>query len=119
MNLVTHEAHCSKSQQLSSSASDSTAKSSKKPTGRKQRKSQKTSKPEPAVEDLDTLLAEMTVSEKTCNYPKCKRRTNLLGVRCSLCRKGFCVEHSIPEVHGCGEAAKLHARRDIKKPTSE
>ena len=62
-------------------------------------------------DDLDAMLAEMTLLDSTCGFPKCKKSVNLLGLRCQFCSHRFCMEHSIPEVHGCSDAAKKHARQ--------
>lgn len=123
-NVVSHEAHCSKTQVSPTPLTrDTSSKPPKKSNSSKQRKSRKAAKPksmkEQGEEDLDALLAEMVLSEKVCGYQKCKSSTNLLGLKCSFCHRMFCVEHSIPEVHGCGEAAKGHARKQFKKSSGE
>jgi len=109
-NLTTHRAHCGHSHTSSSSSSCVT---SSKATPKK--KSRKQAKSEAVEEDLDALLAEMSVSDTACGLAGCRRKPSLIGQRCSLCRRLFCVEHSIPEVHGCGKAAKERARRQHKK----
>jgi len=65
--------------------------------------------------DLDAMLAEMTLQDSTCGFPKCKKTINLLGLRCQFCNRRFCMEHSIPEVHGCSDAAKKHAQQQKLK----
>ena len=69
-----------------------------------------------AEEDLDSLLAAMKQADSTCSHPKCKKQVNVLGMRCRFCQRKYCVEHSIPEVHGCAEEAKKHARSVQVKP---
>ncbi len=121
-NITTHEAHCSKPQLPPLNKVRPASSTRKKDsTSSKSRKSHKSAKPKEPVEeeDLDALLAEMSVSEKTCAYGKCKRSPSLLGIRCSLCHNLYCVEHSIPEVHGCGDAAKERARRESKVSSGE
>ena len=66
-------------------------------------------------DDLDAMLAEMTLQDSTCGFPKCKKTINLLGLRCQFCNRRFCMEHSIPEVHGCSDAAKKHAQQQKLK----
>ena len=65
-------------------------------------------------EDLDTMLAEMTLLDSSCSFQGCKKKINLLGLQCHLCCRRFCMEHSIPEIHGCSEAAKKHERQAVK-----
>ena len=67
-------------------------------------------------DDLDSLLAEVTQSNSTCGLSGCKKKTNLLGLCCQFCRRRFCMEHGIPEVHGCAEEAKKRARSGKVKP---
>ena len=38
--------------------------------------------------DLDAMLAEMTLQDSTCGYPKCKKTIKLLGLRCQFCGQG-------------------------------
>ena len=66
-------------------------------------------------DDLDSLLAEMKISDERCKYPGCKKSTNLLSARCQFCGARFCFAHSLAEIHGCGDAAKRHARQQISK----
>lgn len=68
-------------------------------------------------DDLDAMLAEMTLMDSSCGYQGCKKKVNLLGLRCRFCSMRFCMEHNIPEVHGCPEAAKKHARQ-VTRSTS-
>ena len=113
VNFITHEAIC----KSRSCANASVTQSSKKSgiAAGKQRKSRKKTTPVPVEDDLDALLAEMTLAASQCCYGRCTRTTNLIRIRCMFCHKGFCVEHSIPEVHGCGEEAKKHARKETGK----
>ena len=38
--------------------------------------------------DLDAMLAEMTLQDSTCGYPKRKKTIKLLGLRCQFCGAG-------------------------------
>jgi len=69
--------------------------------------------------DLDAMLAEMTLQDSTCGFPKCKKTINLLGLRCQFCNRRFCMEHSIPEVHGCSDPANKHAQQQKLKGPSQ
>lgn len=64
-------------------------------------------------DDLDALLTEMKRADSTCSYRGCKKDIKLIGVKCPFCSARFCLAHNIAEVHGCGEAAKRHARQQI------
>ena len=67
------------------------------------------------VEDLDALLAEVKLTDSTCRYSKCSKNVSLLGAQCQFCKSRFCMEHSLAEIHGCGDAAKEKARKDIQR----
>ena len=113
-NFELHQAHCEKQgthpPKTSSSATTKTTKSKKanKKVASKHSRSQN-------LDDLDAMLAEVTLADSTCSNPKCKKPVNLLGMHCKFCNRKFCMAHSIPEVHGCAEAAKTHARSQISK----
>ena len=55
---------------------------------------------------LDSLLAQ----SKHCSMKGCKASTVTISCLCPHCRYKFCYEHGQPEVHGCGDAARSHAR---------
>ena len=74
----------------------------------------KKGQPKKESEDLDTMLAEMTLIDSSCSFQGCKKKVNLLGLQCHLCHRRFCMEHNIPETHGCSEAAKKYARQAAK-----
>ena len=61
--------------------------------------------------ELDMLLLEVTQLDSTCAQSKCKKSVKLVSAKCSLCARRYCLEHSLPEVHGCGDAAKRSARQ--------
>ncbi len=101
---------CSKPQ-ISATMQKSTAKGGKiRPSAAQKKKSQ----PKKESDDLDTMLAEMTLLDSSCSFQGCKKKVNLLGLQCHLCRRRFCMEHNIPETHGCSEAAKKYARQAVK-----
>lgn len=70
-------------------------------------------------DNLDALIAEVVAADRTCAQPHCGQSTRVAlagrGGPCPLCGRGFCFSHALPEVHGCGEAAKAHARAAWKK----
>lgn len=75
-------------------------------------------RPSTAEPDIDELIAEMTKADSTCKFPKCSKNISLLGVQCPFCKQHYCVEHSLAEVHGCGEAARLHSHREHREARS-
>uniref|UniRef100_A0A1I8JPN6 CBFD_NFYB_HMF domain-containing protein n=1 Tax=Macrostomum lignano TaxID=282301 RepID=A0A1I8JPN6_9PLAT len=58
-------------------------------------------------EDFDALLAEFAAMDSVCGYPDCKTPSH----GCAHCRRRYCFSHFVPEVHGCGQAAREAARR--------
>lgn len=68
-------------------------------------------------EDIDAFLDSIVKEDWTCHYPdgKCKASTKVLGRVCPFCRKRFCFSHSLPEIHGCGNAAAAHARNAFRE----
>ncbi|XP_068723115.1 DNA-binding protein SMUBP-2-like [Montipora capricornis] len=69
-------------------------------------------------EDFDKLLASFTKLDTQCAYDVCKQSVRTLGQTCQCCGRIYCLSHHIPEVHGCGEAAKRRARYLANRPTS-
>lgn len=65
----------------------------------------------------DALLAEAKRLNERCNVIGCRERDRhaLIGATCRFCGKRFCVQHAIPELHGCGDAAKTDARAAYRK----
>lgn len=110
-NMTTHSAACSRPKlqptnhpQPSKVGAKTKKKKAKKVEG------------EAVPDDLDSLLAEVTLADSTCGHAGCRKRANLLGLWCQFCRRRFCMEHGIPEVHGCADEAKKHARSGKVKP---
>ena len=144
-NIELHKLRCTKRPQApvlkdiaaqgggdSASSSQSVAKASGVKTSRKVSDSKdRHTKPKPAAskkkgkggankiddcgDDIDSLLAEMKISDERCKYQGCRKSTNLLSMRCQFCGARFCFGHSLAENHGCGDAAKRHARQQISK----
>jgi len=50
-----------------------------------------------------------------CQFRACRDSVKTLGRICTFCNEKFCFSHIIPEIHGCGEAAKSKARADWMK----
>uniref|UniRef100_A0A8C3V2C2 DNA-binding protein SMUBP-2 n=1 Tax=Catharus ustulatus TaxID=91951 RepID=A0A8C3V2C2_CATUS len=89
--------------------------------GRGSRKKDKSeAKGKPAIEsvageDFEALISAAIEADRTCGFPRCKASVTTLGQLCHHCQRLFCFSHHIPEVHGCGEKAKAHARQRISR----
>ncbi|XP_010113697.1 PREDICTED: DNA-binding protein SMUBP-2, partial [Chlamydotis macqueenii] len=68
-----------------------------------------------AEEDIDALISAAIKADNTCGFPRCKARVTTLGQLCLHCNRRYCLSHHVPEVHGCGEKAKAHARQRISR----
>ncbi|KGL99184.1 DNA-binding protein SMUBP-2, partial [Charadrius vociferus] len=68
-----------------------------------------------AEEDIDALISAAIKADNTCGFPRCKASVTTLGQLCLHCNRRYCLSHHIPEVHGCGEKAKGHARQRISR----
>ncbi|KAL8170109.1 UNVERIFIED_CONTAM: hypothetical protein K2H54_063441 [Gekko kuhli] len=66
-------------------------------------------------EDFDALISSAMKADNTCGFPKCKASVMTLGQLCLHCNKRYCLSHHIPEIHGCAEKAKAHARQRISR----
>ena len=60
---------------------------------------------------FDDLLEAARQQDNICNAQRCKIKITLVGQHCSYCNRRYCLEHSMPEVHGCG----YQARKDIRQ----
>ena len=89
-----------------------------KPKQTARKKSSKPSRVDQS-EDLDKLLAEVTLSDSTCKFSQCSKKVNLLGILCQFCQQRFCMEHSLAEVHGCGDSAKQQSRKDLQREAKQ
>ncbi|XP_037307190.1 DNA-binding protein SMUBP-2 [Pungitius pungitius] len=66
-------------------------------------------------DDFDTLINAVIKADSVCSFVKCKASVRTLGQLCLFCNRQYCLSHHIPEVHGCGDEAKSHARMRISK----
>ncbi|XP_041766772.1 DNA-binding protein SMUBP-2 [Anopheles merus] len=66
--------------------------------------------------NLDKVLEAVKTVDLTCDFKGCKQKTNLVGTDCSFCKDRFCFKHSLPEIHGCGEAVKRKERELFLHP---
>lgn len=95
------------------------SKSEKKEKGHKKKKKTKKLSDKTEEEDFDALLENFSKLDKICNFVKCKTKIATLGITCEHCRIRYCLEHAMPEVHGCGDAARAAARRKASLPVRQ
>lgn len=75
----------------------------------------KTTADSASEEDIDALISAAVKADNTCGFPRCKASVTTLGQLCPHCNRRYCLSHHIPEVHGCGDKAKAHARQWISR----
>ncbi|XP_052863005.1 DNA-binding protein SMUBP-2 [Anopheles cruzii] len=66
--------------------------------------------------NLNKVLEAVKTVDQTCDFKGCKQKTNLVGTDCGHCRERFCFKHSLPEIHGCGEAVRRKEREEFLHP---
>ncbi|XP_026166279.1 DNA-binding protein SMUBP-2 [Mastacembelus armatus] len=66
-------------------------------------------------DDFDALINAVIKADSVCSFVKCKASVLTLGQLCLFCNRQYCLSHHIPEIHGCGDKAKSHARMRISK----
>ncbi|XP_058925286.1 DNA-binding protein SMUBP-2 [Kogia breviceps] len=69
----------------------------------------------PAGEDFDALVSAAIKADNTCSLAKCSASIVTLGQLCLHCGRRYCLSHHLPEIHGCGERARAHARQRISR----
>lgn len=67
-------------------------------------------------QNLDNVLEAVKTVDQTCDYKRCKQKTNMMGTSCGFCKQRFCFKHGLPEIHGCGEAVKRQEREEFMHP---
>uniref|UniRef100_A0A8D0GXF9 Immunoglobulin mu DNA binding protein 2 n=1 Tax=Sphenodon punctatus TaxID=8508 RepID=A0A8D0GXF9_SPHPU len=107
------EARVKQNQELNTRLQDVVGKQHKNEV--KGKAAAKTGADSTAEEDFDALISAAVKADNTCGFPKCKASVTTLGQLCLHCSKHYCLSHHIPEIHGCGEKAKMHARQRISK----
>ena len=109
--------------QRQQSSQAQTAKGQPGGDSRPQKASQKKKKKEPkgpvmalpCEEDFDALVSAVVKADNTCSFSKCSASTTTLGQFCMHCSHRYCLSHHLPEIHGCGEKARAHARQRISR----
>ena len=119
-NSLLHMVRCTKTERSTVTQEkvvDEQQVTKKKKSKRKAKKSEES----PVQDDDDTLLANALAEKNTCGFSHsggkpCKTSVATLGQVCRHCKKMFCLNHSLPEAHGCGEDAKKQAREEFRRP---
>ena len=86
---------------------------------KKKPKSVKESETKSKEDNDDDLLDLCIKNNSVCNYSGCKKNIKLLGQTCQFCCKLFCLSHHQAELHGCGEEAKIAARKESLQQISQ
>lgn len=66
--------------------------------------------------NLDNVLEAVKTVDQTCDYKRCKQKTNMMGTDCGFCKQRFCFKHGLPEIHGCGDAVRRQEREEFLHP---
>ncbi|XP_058447674.1 DNA-binding protein SMUBP-2 [Malaya genurostris] len=67
-------------------------------------------------QNLDHVLEAVKTVDQTCDFKRCKQKTNMMGSNCDFCKQRFCFKHGLPEIHGCGEAVRKQEREEFLHP---
>ena len=65
--------------------------------------------------EIAKIARKAEKARKRCRKKKCKESVILDGYVCSVCKLKFCVEHRLPESHGCGKQMAKSSRTAHKK----
>ncbi|KAK9873157.1 hypothetical protein WA026_021390 [Henosepilachna vigintioctopunctata] len=66
--------------------------------------------------DLDEILKNVKKIDNTCSFVKCKTSIANFAIDCKYCKGRFCPSHSLPEIHGCGEAVRRDEKDKFNHP---
>lgn len=114
-NIDLHKIHCERLQAMKQ-------KLQAKPivkTAQRKKKSHKSTRKKITMQDIvetdEELLENAIQANKSCFIAGCNKFISVLGRTCPYCKRLFCLEHNMPELHGCGNAAHFAARRQISR----
>lgn len=121
-NIQLHSLRCEQIMRSNLRESSKMQRSEEKRAGTISKPQKNKAKTKPSAkqpeEDFDKMLASFTKLDTQCAFNDCKQSIRTLGQLCKCCERTYCLSHHIPEVHGCGEAAKVRARQLASKPKS-
>ena len=109
-NVLLHEIHCEKVMEDKRRLKETSGARKKMDKSKQRNILEKTTE-----EDFDALIAMAIKSDNRCNFVKCKEKISLTGILCQFCNRRYCFGHNMPEVHGCGEMARSHARKVVHR----
>ncbi|KAL3270245.1 hypothetical protein HHI36_009301 [Cryptolaemus montrouzieri] len=66
--------------------------------------------------NLDEVLENVKKLDNTCSFKKCKTNISNFAIDCKYCKGRFCPSHSLPEIHGCGEAVRKDEKEKFNHP---
>ena len=70
--------------------------------------------------DDEQLLDHCIKANGECYHEDCTKSVKVINIQCKLCTQLFCTTHALPEVHGCGNAARKAAAIPKRRvPTAE
>lgn len=69
-----------------------------------------------ASKNLDEVLEKVKKLDNSCSFSKCKTSIANFAIDCKYCRGRFCPTHSLPEIHGCGEAVRKDEKEKFNHP---
>lgn len=72
-----------------------------------------------AENSLDEVIHKVKKVDNTCAFTKCKNKTVDFAITCKHCNLRFCPSHGLPEIHGCGEAARRDEKRKFLHPDTK
>ena len=104
-NIIVHEARCGRIKTVNKPRKNQLVKSL--PGAKESSKS--------SLDDDQLLMTDVAGKANCCAHGNCKELVSLTGQLCKFCHYVYCLKHSIPEVHGCGDDAKKEARNDARK----
>ena len=112
-NETLHTVRCHKEVVPPTGRTTHVEKPKKRPKSTKKPKKKATG--EESADDFDAMIAAAMKENVSCGSSGCKESTAIMGQNCPFCARRFCLRHHIPEVHGCGGAAKARARALISR----
>lgn len=114
--LRCEQLHQPKLRNSGSGPSEARSGSSKHPKNNKKKKPRDPCTANPSkitAEDFDEMIASFIKLDSECAFDGCHQSVRTLSEKCVCCEKTYCLSHRIPEVHGCGAAAKIRARKQM------
>ncbi|KAJ8048856.1 DNA-binding protein SMUBP-2 [Holothuria leucospilota] len=113
-NLILHEIKCEKIEEQKKAQQERALLKGKMDKSKQKNILEKTKETDP-----DELIKLAKKQDGLCNFKKCKEKVMLLGQLCRFCTKRYCLSHHTPEIHGCGELAKIEAHKQRRTDNTQ